>query len=47
MYLTIDNHHHYNLSSYIGFQLYIELNLNWLLLHTVLFLPNNRHTWLI
>ena len=32
------------LSRYIGFQLYTELNLNWLLLHTAFFLLNNRHT---
>ena len=39
------SHHHYRyLSSYVGFQLYTELNLNWLLLHAVLFLLNSRHT---
>ena len=35
------------LSSCIGFQLYIVCNLNWLLLDNVLFLLNNRHTYLI
>ena len=40
-----DSHHHYRyLGRYIGIQLYTELNLNWLLLHTVIFILNNRHT---
>ena len=40
---SVSHHHYLYLSSYIGFQLNIELIFNWLLLHTALFLPNNRH----
>ena len=42
--LKVSHHQYHYLSNYTDFQLSIELNLNWLLLHTVHFLLNNRHT---